>query len=104
MLYHVIVIIFLAVYGWYVVTRIAQYRAASDLYHSAISILEQLEKDGIAAWADGPGKLDEYTELKLKARLAAVEQRFNLLKKHYDGTEFDKAIADLRRCLTIDNS
>ena len=98
-----IIFVLLAIYGWYVVTRIAQYRAASDLYYSAIAMLEQIEKDGIEAWIHGPQGLDEYTELKLKTKITAVEQRFRLLRKHYDGADFTENIADLRRYLTMDN-
>lgn len=70
-----------------------------------MSILEQTERDGIEAWADDSlEKLDEYTELKLKTKITAIEQRLDLLRKFYDGAEFTEDIAKLRWCLTIDQA
>ncbi len=97
----------LAVYGWAVITRIAKYRAASDLYNSAILLLEQLESDGVDAWSGDPKRLDEYTEQKLLFKITAFEQRVRLIRKFYNRREdndshIEENISALRKYLTID--
>jgi len=98
--------IILALYGWWLINRLAKSREAYDLHHSVIALLEQLVADGTAAWESNPAKLDDHTELKLTSKVAAVEQRIDLIKKHYTarlGTaqEVTSNIVELRRNLTI---
>ena len=99
--------VILAVYGWAVIARIAKYRAASDLYNSAILLLEQLESDGEKAWSDNPNALDEYTERKLSSKIASFEQRIYLIQKFYNKHEDDNSrikenIHVLHKYLTAD--
>lgn len=96
----------LAIYGWWLVNRLAKSREAYDLHHSVILLLEQLVVDGKSAWGDRNEKLDNHTELKITSKVAAVEQRLALIQKHYrvrNGSTEDatRQIAELRRNLTI---
>ena len=96
----------IASYGWWLVNRLAKSREASDLYSSAILLLEQLRKDGKEAWSDNVSELDEYTQLQIVSKLTAIEQRIRLVSKYYDSrfrrkTSFTAQIFKLRRYLTI---
>lgn len=97
----------LAVYGWWLIHRLAKSREAHELYSSVIALLEELLVDGENAWRAKPPQLDSHTELKLTAKLAAVEQRLALIQKHYQAmpqpeqASFERQIAELRRNLTI---
>ena len=95
----------LAVYGWFLITRLAKRREAYDLYSSVLSLLEQLDTDGRRAWKNRPEFLDEYTERKLLSKTAFLEQRLELIWKHYSlptvQTEVTTdALSDLRILLT----
>lgn len=101
----IIVAVALAAYGWFVITWLAKCRAAYDLYSSVISLLEQLEVDGVQAWDDCTEVLDEYVELRLLSKLADVEQRLNLIQKYYKGRQetpkiTTSQIGELRKYLT----
>ena len=102
-----LVAIGLAVYGWWLIHRLAKSREAYDLYGSVITLLEELLNDGENAWQTNPPQLDSHTELKLTAKLAAVEQRLGLIQKHYhampspEQQTIEKEIAELRKNLTI---
>lgn len=100
-----IVAVFLAAYGWFVITWLAKCRAAYDIYCSVISLLEQLEIDGVKAWAASAEALDEYVEIKLLSKIACVEQRLNLIQKYYSSRNESTKITgtqirELRRYLT----
>lgn len=75
--------VILALYGWSLIKRLAKGREAFDLYSSVISTLEQIEDDATKAWAGNLKSLPEFTEIKLLAKVADIEQRLGLLDKHY---------------------
>jgi len=100
-----IVALALAVYGWHLITQLAKRREAYDLYTSAQSLLEQLDADGRRAWKNHPQSLDDYTEQKLLSKTSALEQRLELLRKHYgypaDASKItNQQLSDLRKLLT----
>ena len=82
-----VVAVVLAFYGWFLVVQLAKRRESHDLYCSVISLLEQLEVNAERAWAGAPACLDEYTERKLLSKIAAVEQRYGLIKWYYKNPE-----------------
>jgi len=95
----------LAAYGWHLVTQLAKRREAYDLYASAQSLLEQLDADGRHAWKNHPQFLDNYTEQKLLSKTIALEQRLELLRKHYGYPAnvpeiTNQQMFDLRKLLT----
>ena len=101
-----IVAVAIAGYGWWLVNRLAKSREASDLYNSAILLLEQLRRDGKEAWSGNVTELDVHTELQIVSKLAAIEQRIGLVSKYYDARfrledAFTGQILKLRRYLTI---
>ena len=101
-----LVAIILATYGWWLINRLAKSREAHDLCSSAAVLLEQLAVDGSNAWKRNPPKLEDYTELQLVSKLAAVELRLNLIHNHYRIRGSPKEspvgkILELRRYLTI---
>jgi len=100
-----IVALALAAYGWHLVTQLAKRREAYDLYASAQSLLEQLDADGRRAWKSHPQFLDDYTEQKLLSKTIALEQRLELLRKHYGHPAnvpeiTNQQMFDLRKLLT----
>lgn len=102
----IIAAVTIAGYGWWLVNRLAMSREASDLYSSAILLLEQLRRDGQEAWNGSVRELDVHTELQIVSKLAAIEQRIELVSKYYDSrfpraNDFTGQILRLRRYLTI---
>ena len=101
-----IIAVTIAGYGWWLVNRLAMSREASDLYSSAILLLEQLRRDGKEAWSGNVRELDVHTELQIVSKLADIEQRIGLVSKFYDSrfrreNDFTGQILRLRRYLTI---
>lgn len=100
-----IVALALATYGWRLITQLAKRREAYDLYTSAQSLLEQLDTDGRCAWKNPSQPLNDYTEQKLLSKTIALEQRLELLRKHYgypaDAPKItNQQLSNLRKLLT----
>ena len=99
--------IVLTLCGWRLITRLTKRREAYDLCSSVQSLLEQLDADGRHAWEGQSDTLDEYTERKLLSKIAAVEQRLGLIRKHYYPADpsgiTDEQLLYLRQLLTADS-
>lgn len=101
-----LVTVFLACFGWFLIARLAQNREAYDLYTSLVSLVEKLGEEGTALWQSEREKLNQQEELRLKLRLAELEQRLGIIRKHYSHrkkTEIvtSKQIWQLRHYLTV---